>query len=155
MKSTFLAAAAGIVLATGASLGTMTAASAATGGPHSQLQPLDCTELGHITVETHDNNSSDHGGWGAAPIVDGATGTLVPTSLEIHLYDVTADQSLGDHAVQKGHGTANHNQHSVTCTEVQDGTLVDFLEPGEQPPPGTTLDDHVIGSLIVTAIHQP
>ncbi len=106
MKSKILATGVGIVLVADTTLGTMAAASAAPRGPSSQSQPLDSTDLGHLTVVTHDNNSSDHGGWAAAQIVDGAAGKLIPTSFEIQLYDVTTDQSFGDHAVQKAHGMA-------------------------------------------------
>jgi hypothetical protein len=117
-------------------------------------QPLTCDGQ-DIVVRTGDNNSSDRGGWSAAQIVQGGTGTLIPTSFEFSAYDLTKDLSIFSGSQVSGGGHGHGTQATVTCTQVTTATLGDMLEPGDQLPPGTELTDEVSFTLTVTAIHQP
>jgi len=134
-----------------AAAGSVLAAPAATAAQGEQ--PLTCD--GHdIVVLTGNNNSSDRGGWGAAQIVQGWTGTLIPTSFGFSAYDVTQDLPIFSGSQVSGGGHGHGNQATVTCTQVTTGTLGDMLEPGDQLPPGTDAGDTVTFTLTVTAIHQ-
>jgi hypothetical protein len=116
-------------------------------------QPLTCD--GHdIVVLTGDNNSSDRGGWGAAQIVQGWSGTLIPTSFQFSAYDVTKHLAIFSGSQVSGGGHGHGNQSTVTCTQVTTGTLGDMLEPGDQLPSGTASTDTVDFTLTVTAIHH-
>jgi hypothetical protein len=116
-------------------------------------QPLTCDGQ-NIVVRTGDNNSSDRGGWGAAQIVQGWTGTLIPTSFTFSAYDVTKQLSIFSGTQVSGGGHGHGTQATVTCTQVTTGTLGEMLEPGEELPPGTDSTDDVTFTLTVTAIHQ-
>ena len=117
------------------------------------LQPLNCDGQ-DIVVRVPDNHSSDHGGWNAAQVVEGGSGTLIPTSFGFSAYDETTDQEIFS-AVQPGGGGHSHNQQqTVTCTQVSTDTLGDLLEPGDEVPPGASLSDVVTFSLTVTAVWQ-
>ena len=118
------------------------------------LQPLTCD--GHdIVVRTPDNNSSDHGGWSSARIVEGGSGTLVPTSFAGGAYDNDADMQLFSFSQVSGGGHGHNQQATITCTQTTTATLRDLLEPGDEVPPGASLDDEVTFTLTVTAIQQP
>lgn len=117
-------------------------------------QPLTCD--GHdIVVRTPDNNSSDQGGWSSARIVEGGSGTLVPTSFSIGAYDVTQDQLIFSFDQVGGGGHAHNQQSTITCTQTTTATLRDLLEPGDEVPSWASLDDEVTFTLTVTAIQQP
>jgi hypothetical protein len=117
-------------------------------------QPLTCD--GHeIVVRTADNNSSDHGGWSSARIVEGGSGTLIPTYFAGGAYDVTQDQSIFEFSQVAGGGHAHNQQATITCTQEMHATLGDLLEPGDELPPGTEASDEVVFTLTVTAIQQP
>jgi hypothetical protein len=135
-----------------AGAGTVLAAPAATAAQSDQ--PLTCDGQ-DIVVRTADNNSSDRGGWSAAQIVEGGSGTLVPTSFEFSAYDDTLDQSIFSGTQVSGGGHGHGNQETVTCTQVTTASLGDLLEPGDEVPPGASLSDEVTISLTVTAIVQP
>jgi len=116
-----------------------------------QPQPLQCG--GHqITVRVNENNSKDHGGWGAAVLIDGGSGVLVPTSFTGSLYDETVGQEIFSFEQLKGGGNANHNQQTISCSDTTVGTLGSFLEPGDEVPPGMSADDVVEMSISVTAV---
>jgi hypothetical protein len=116
-----------------------------------QPQPLQCD--GHqITVRVNQNNSQDHGGWGAAVLIDGGSGVLVPTSFNGSFYDETAGQEIFSFEQVKGDGNANHNQQTISCSDTTVGTLGSFLEPGDEVPPGMSADDVVEMSISVTAV---
>jgi hypothetical protein len=135
-----------------AGAGTLLAAPAATAA--ASEQPLTCD--GHdIVVRTADNNSSDRGGWSAAQIVQGGSGTLVPVSFSGGAYDNTLDQSIFEFSQVSGGGHGHANQQTITCTQVSTATLGDMLEPGDEVPPGASLSDSVTFTLTVTAIVQP
>ncbi len=106
-----------------------------------------------ITVRVNINKSPS-GGWGAAQIVSGGTGHLVPTSFSGSLYDETTGQTLFTFNQVKADGNANHNQPTITCTQSETGTLGDSLEPGDTPPPGTSASDEVTFNLTVTAVRH-
>jgi hypothetical protein len=116
-------------------------------------QPLTCDGQ-DIVVRTGDNNSSDQGGWSAAQIVQGWSGTLIPTLFQFSATDVTTGQPIFSGSQVSGGGHGHGNQATITCTQVTTGTLGDMLEPGDEVPPGTSLDDQVTFTLTVTAIHQ-
>lgn len=103
-------------------------------------------------VRTNDNNSSDMGGWGAAQVVSGGSGHLIATVFNGSLYDATVDQTIFQFSQYKGGGNGNHNQQTVNCVVSTDGTLGDFLEPGDTPPPGTSPSDSVVFTIDVTGV---
>jgi hypothetical protein len=108
-----------------------------------------------IVLRVSDNHSSEHGGWGAAQIVEGGTGTLIPTSFAGSAFDVTLDQELFGFSEVVAGGHAHGNQATITCTQVITGSLEDLLEPGDEVPPGVSLSDEVTFTLTVIAIRQP
>lgn len=132
--------------------GSVLAAPAATAAQG--LQPLSCDGQ-DIVVRVADNNSSDHGGWSAAQVVDGGSGHLIPTSFDFSAYDDTLGQEIFSADQPKGGGHAQGNQGTVTCTQVEMLTLADLLEPGDEIPPGGALDDEVTFTLTVTAVWKP
>jgi hypothetical protein len=140
-----------------ATSGTMLALSGMVAGPAlaaQQPQPLQCD--GHqITVRVNQNNSKENGGWGAAVVIDGGSGVLVPTSFSGSLYDETTRQVIFSFEQMKGNGNGNHNQQTISCSDTTVATLGDFLEPGDQVPPGTSVDDVVDFSIAVTAVVHP
>jgi hypothetical protein len=144
------AALAAVTIAAGAGL-------AGLAGPAYAAQstlPLACDGQ-QLTVRVNTNHSSQNGGWGVGQVVAGGTGHLVPTSFSGTLFDEAIDQTLFSFEQAKGGGNANHNQPAVTCTESETGVLGDFLDPGDTPPPGTSLTDPVTFTLTVTAVPHP
>ena len=131
--------------------GSLLAAPAATAAQG--LQPLTCDGQ-DIVVRTPDNNSSDHGGWSSAQIVEGGSGTLVPTSFSGGAYDDTIGESIFEFSQVSGGGHAHNQQQTITCTQTTTSTLGDLLEPGDEVPPGASLSDQVTFTLTVTAIPQ-
>jgi len=149
MKATrlLLAAASGTTLALGGMVGSPALAA-------QQLQPLECD--GHqITVRVNQDNSSDHGGWSAGVVIDGGSGVLVPTSFSGSAYDETAGQEIFSFQQFKGNGNGNHNQQTISCSDTTVGTLGSMLDPGEELPPGMSVDDVVDFTINVTAVVQP
>jgi hypothetical protein len=142
----------GAIVFVGASAAALLGASPA-GAAQSQ-QTLTCDGQ-HLVVSTNNNNSSEMGGWSAAKIVSGGSGTLIPTSFSGGAFDQTVGQPIFHFSQIKGNGNGNHNQPTVTCTQVETGTLSDFVDPGQAPPPGTSLDDQVTFTLTAIAVHQP
>jgi hypothetical protein len=143
------AALAAVTLAAGAGV-------AALAGPAHAAQttlPITCDGQ-QLAVRVNTSHSSANGGWAVAQIVDGGTGHLVPTAPSNSLHDDTTNQMLFTFDRAKGGGNANHNQPTVTCTLSETGTLGDFLNPGDTPPPGTSVSDSVTFTLSVTAIRH-
>jgi hypothetical protein len=139
-----LAAASGTTLALGGLVASPALAA-------QQVQPLQCD--GHqITVRVNEDNSSDHGGWSAAVVIDGGSGVLVPTSFSGSAYDDTAGQEIFSFAESKGNGNGNHNQQTISCSDTTVGTLGSLLEPGDEVPPGMSADDIVEFTINVTAV---
>jgi hypothetical protein len=129
---------------------------AALAGPAHAAQttlPITCDGQ-QLAVRVNTSHSSANGGWAVAQIVDGGTGHLVPTAFSNSLHDDTTNQTLFTFDRAKGGGNANHNQPTVTCTLSKTGTLGDFLNPGDTPPPGTSVSDAVTFTLSVTAIRH-
>jgi len=116
--------------------------------------PISCNNGEQLTVRVNTNHSSEHGGWGVGQIVAGGTGHLVPTAFSGSLVDNAINQTLFTFAQAKGGGNANHNQPTVTCTQSETGVLGDFLNPGDTPPPGTSVSDPVTFTLTVTAVRH-
>jgi hypothetical protein len=116
--------------------------------------PVTCPNGEQLTVRVNTNHSSEHGGWGVGQIVAGGTGHLVPTAFSGSLVDNAINQTLFTFDQAKGGGNANHNQPTVTCTQSETGVLGDFLNPGDTPPPGTSLTDSVTFTLTVTAVRH-
>lgn len=131
--------------------GSVLAAPAATAAQGEQQLTCDGQD---IVVRVPDNNSSEHGGWSAAQVVDGGSGTLIPTSFSGSAYDLTVDQELFSFSQTSGGGRGHGQQQTVTCTQVQTDSLRNMLEPGDELPPGTSLTDQVAFTLTVTAIWQ-
>jgi multisubunit Na+/H+ antiporter MnhC subunit len=142
------AALAAVTLAAGAGL-------VALAGPANAAQstlPVSCDNGQQLTVRVNTNHSSEHGGWGVGQIVAGGTGHLVPTVINVSLFDNAINQTLFTAEQAKGGGNANHNQSTVNCTASQTGVLGDFLNPGDTPPPGTSVSDPVTFTVVVTAV---
>jgi hypothetical protein len=133
-------------------VGSVLAAPAATAAQG--LQTLDCGGQ-EVVISVGDSHSSDNGGWGAARIVDGGSGTLIPTSFTFSVYDETLDQELFTFTQPNGGGHAHGQQDTISCTETESGTVADLLEPGETPPEGVDLDDEVTSTFTVTAVARP
>jgi len=133
------------------------AAGAGLAGPAHAAQstvPVACPNGEQLTVRVNTNNSSEHGGWGVGQVVAGGTGHLVPTEISGSLVDNAIHRTLFTFDQAKGGGNANHNQPTLTCTASQTGVLGDFLNPGETPPPGTSVSDPVTFNLNVTAVRH-
>ncbi|MDT4912636.1 MAG: hypothetical protein QOC66_1764 [Pseudonocardiales bacterium] len=141
------AAVAGLALVGGAAVAAAPASAAQT------MQPLRCDGQ-QLTVRVNDNHSSDHGGWGAAIVVSGGSGHLIPTSFSGSLYDVTTETTIFTFSQVKGGGHANRHQPTVTCADSETLTLGEFAEPGDTLPPGTSTDDVVVFTISVTAVHK-
>lgn len=142
----------GAAILGGCAIGAVIAAPSASAAQ--STQPFTCDGQ-QLVIRTNDNHSSDMGGWAAAKIVSGGSGTLIPTSFSGSAYDITAGQPLFAFSSAKGAGNANNNQPTVTCTQTMTGTLADLLQPGDQLPPGTSLTDQVTTTFTATAVHQP
>ena len=143
------AAVAALTIAAGAGL-------AGLAGPAHAAQstmPLTCGGQ-QLTVRVNSNHSSANGGWGVGQVVAGGTGHLVTTEVNASLFDDAVHQTLFTFAQAKGGGNANHNQPTVTCTQSETGVLGDFLNPGDTPPPGTSVSDPVTFTLTVTAVRH-
>ena len=131
--------------------GTGLAAFAAPAQAAQSLLPLTCGGQ-QFTVRVPASNSSPNGGWGAGQIVVGGTGHGVPTAFSGALVDNAVGQTLFTFEQAKGGGKANHNQTAINCTTSETGVLEDYLEPGETPPPGTSVSDPVTFTLMVTVV---
>ena len=145
-----IAAVAALTIAAGAGL-------AGLAGPAHAAQstlPISCNNGEQLTVRVNTNHSSEHGGWGVGQVVAGGTGHLVPTEISGSLVDNAIHQTLFTFDQVKGGGNANHNQPTVTCRASQTGVLSDFLNPGDTPPPGTSVTDPVTFTLTVTAVQH-
>ncbi|HWM99431.1 MAG TPA: hypothetical protein VNO54_20505 [Streptosporangiaceae bacterium] len=116
--------------------------------------PITCNNRQQLTVRVNTNHSSENGGWGVGQVVAGGTGHLVPPEISGSLVDNAIHQTLFTFDQAKGGGNANHNQPTLTCTASQTGVLGDFLNPGETPPPGTSVSDPVTFNLNVTAVRH-
>jgi hypothetical protein len=141
----------GLTMVAGAAGALLIGSSAANAAPSYQSLTCDGQQL---TLRTPDNHSSDMGGWSAAQVVSGGSGTLIPTSFDFSAFDVTTQQPIFEGLSTKGAGNANHQQSTVTCTQIETATLGDLLEPGDEVPPGGSLDDEVTVTLVATAIWQ-
>src|SRR5215831_15465343 len=109
--------------------------------------PLTCGGE-QFTVRVPTSNSAPNGGWAVGQIVAGGTGHGVPTAFSGSLVDDAVDQTLFTFEQAKGGGKANHNQSAISCTASETGVLEDYLEPGQTPPPGTSLSDPVTFTLM-------
>ena len=145
IKST--AALAAITIAAGAGVAAFAAPAHAAQFP----LPLTCDEQ-KLTVRVPTSNSSPNGGWAAGQIIVGGTGHGVPTAFSGALVDDAVHQTLFTFEQAKGRGMANHNQSTISCTTSETGVLGDYLEPGETPPPGTSVNDPVTLTLMVTVV---
>ena len=145
IKST--AALASLTIAAGAGLAAFAAPAHAAQSP----LPLMCGEQ-QLTVRVPTSNSNQNGGWAAGQIIVGGTGHGVPTAASGSLVDNAIDQTLFTFEQAKGGGKANHNQSTISCTTSETGVLGDYLEPGETPPPGTSVNDPVTFTFMVTVV---
>ena len=115
-----------------------------------QPQSFNCNGLGDIEILTAPAYGADQN-WGAARIV--GTGHLIPVAFEFSAFDTTAGVPIFDSGtIVKGGGNANHNLLTTNCSQTQSGPLSEFLEPGDELPPGTSLDDNVTVTFSATAI---
>jgi hypothetical protein len=120
-------------------------------GAAQQLQTVTCN--GHqLTVRVNTNHSSQNGGWGSAKIVSGGSGIGSPVAFRGRLVDTTLNQTLSTFNSAKGHGKAEHNQQTITCTQRINGTVGDFLPPDAQLPPGASLSDAATFTLTVVVV---
>jgi hypothetical protein len=108
-----------------------------------------------LTIRANSDHSSDNGGWSSVQVVAGGSGHLTPVSFSGVLTDTTIDQVIFQFSQTKGGGHANHKQATVTCTEQFGGTLADFLEPGDELPPGTALTDDVTFDFTAVVVTKP
>lgn len=131
--------------------GALAAGVLVAGGPAQAApttEPYTCDD--EITlIRTNENNSSDRGGWGVGQTADGH---LIPIAFSGSAFDVTQGFELFTFEASKGNGHANHRQSTVTCTSSFTGTLADFVEPGQELPPGASLTDVVTFDFEVVAV---
>jgi hypothetical protein len=104
-----------------------------------------------LTIRTQPSNSDT---WGAVQVVSGGSGHLIPTSFSGSAYDSTIGEVIFSFSDTKGGGHANHKQSTTTCTQEFSGTLADLLEPGDEPPPGTSLTDAVTFTFTATVVRK-
>lgn len=156
IRSAVVTGGAVLALATAA----LPAAAATSGEPNpagngQSLQLLSCAGVGDLLVRTNQDRSGDEGGWSTAHIVEGGSGTLIPTSFTFSAYDETTGSELFPaHVAAKGDGSGNHTQGPVlTCTQTMEGPLSSLLDPGETPPPGVDPSDLVLLTFTVTALN--
>ena len=107
-----------------------------------------------VTIRVNDNHSGQNGGWGAG-IVD--SGILIPTSFTFSAYDTTADMPLFPaETAWKGMGHANHNQQTISCSQVMSDTLANLVAQDGAPPEGlpewASMDDVITITMTVTAV---
>ena len=123
---------------------SLIAAGVGTAAPQ-QPQTLTCGGgLGDIQITAGPANGADQS-WGAAQIVGG--GHLIPLAFSFTAVDVTVGQTIFSATPVKGGGHAAAGGPTTTCSQTEEATLADFLEPGESPPPGTSLSDDVVFTL--------
>jgi len=128
---------------------SLLAVATATGAPPVP-QSLTCQGLGEVQIVVGPANGSDQS-FGAARVV--GDGHLIPVNFQFSAYDVTAGIPLFDSGlIKKGAGNGNKNQQTIPCTSIETGTLADFLDPGETPPPGAAPTDSVTFTIYVDAI---
>src|SRR5262249_28845152 len=144
-KST--AALAAIIIAAGAGL----VAFAASANAAQSKVVLTCGGQ-ELTVRVPTSNSGPNGGWAVGQIVAGGTGHGVPTAFSGSLVDDAVDQTLFTFSQAKGGGKAHHNQSAIDCSASETGVLEDYLEPGQAPPPGTSVKDPVTFTLMLTVV---
>jgi hypothetical protein len=142
----------GIAAALAAFMCALVVAGTAVAAPP-EPQALTCEGLGEIQIIVGPANGADES-FGVARIVGG--GHLIPVSFRFSAFDVTAEIPLFDSGlIEKGNGKGNHNQATVVCTSTETGTLADFLEPGDEVPPGADLTDEVTFTILANAIVKP
>jgi hypothetical protein len=151
MKKVITRVGTGLAALAVATAGSVLVAPAATASQSEQALTCDGQE---IVVRTTDNDSNEHGGWSAARIVEGGSGTLIPTYFAGAVYDDTLGQEIFEFSEVAGGDHAHSNQATVTCTQVTTSSLGDLFEPGAPLPPGASLSDQVTFTLTVTAVHQ-
>jgi hypothetical protein len=116
-----------------------------------QLQTFTCN--GHqVTVRANSNHSSQHGGWGSAKVVSGGSGVGSPIAFSGQVFDTTLNQTVFTFDSAKGHGKAEHNQRTITCTQQRSGSVGDFVPPNAQLPAGGSLSDPATFTLTVTVV---
>ncbi len=130
-------------------VGSLFAVATSTAAPP-EPQTLTCQGLGEVQILVGPANGADSS-FGVARVV--GDGHLIPVDFQFSAYDVTAGFSLFDSGlIQKGKGNGNRNQRTVSCSSIETGTLADFLDPGETPPPGAHLTDSVTFTISASAI---
>jgi hypothetical protein len=118
-----------------------------------QPQPMTLQCDGHdLSVRVNNNNSKEHGGWGAAVVIDGGAGVIVPTYFSGQAIDVTLGTELFSFTQTKGDGNGNHAQATINCTTTQTMSLGDFVDSPDQIPPGASPDDVVSFTITVEAV---
>lgn len=125
-------------------------------GNGQSLEPFYCSGLGDLLIRTNGNNSSEMGGWGTAKIVEGGSGTLIPTSFTFEAYDATKEMDLfPSQTLVKGGGHANGQQDVLDCSSTMTGTLEDFAEPGDELPSWAEPSDKIVVTFSATAVLVP
>jgi hypothetical protein len=148
--------AAGVAVAAGvAGLGAFAASPAYAANTH--VEYFDCggTATALVVHDTHSETS-----WGTGKIIDGGSGTLIPTSFTQSAYDDTyGDYLFAPMGVAKGGGDGNHQQDAITCTQSFSATLGDLLAQDGAPPFGlpewAQPSDLVTLTFTVTAVPRP
>jgi hypothetical protein len=136
------------VLSLGLGLGVLNAVPATAA---QNVQTLTC-DGDQIQIRSNTNNSSDHGGWAVAQVVDSPGGHLIPTQFAFSLTDDTVDPTtpLFSGTQVKGLGNAKPHSSTVNCTQSQTGTW-DELQLGT-PPPGVNPADTFTITFTATAV---
>ncbi len=108
-------------------------------------------------IQVHETHSETT--WGAGKVVEGGSGTLIPTSFGQSAFDDTKEHSLFQQmAIGKGGGHANQQQDQITCTQSFQATLGDLLADGPPPvelPTWAEDSDLVTVTFSVTAVRVP
>jgi hypothetical protein len=126
-------------------------------GPQTTVVDCDGQALTLLTapaVGTQDKENVDV--WGAARVVAGGTGHLIPVAVSFTANDDTLGLQLFGSTDTKGEGNNTHNAQTVQCSQVETGTLAEVFEtdtlPAELAGTGAQLTDQVTLTFTVTAV---
>ncbi len=116
--------------------------------PGKEPLTLDCGGLGTVTVAPPNGEKT----MGAAQIV-GTKGHVIPTRFVFNVTDLRTGAVVVSETQEKGHGHANRNQETTTCSGVLfEGTFAETAPPGTPIPPGVEPTDILQGSVTITVV---
>jgi hypothetical protein len=133
---------------------TTACASVAAAGASAQGRITDTVQCGGETLTILVQPSNAEISWGAVQVVGG--GHLIPMRFEFSAYNDTKGMLIFSDRAARGNGAvpAGLAASATTCTQTFTGPLGEFLEPGEDVPPGSELTDTVTVTLSVLLVEK-